>query len=159
MQTIESYTANCDSVFVVLPEKRDELRRIVEQTDAKVILNSKSSQGMSQSIVAGVSQTEQASGWLIGLADMPFVKQATIKQLLQRSVGQSILRPVYQSKTGNPVYFDAKYKTMLCALQGDQGAREMLSSLQNQIGYIEVDDHGVLQDVDTPEDLLNYAKS
>lgn len=157
-QAIENYTDCCEDVFVVLPEGRGELRRIVEQTNANVIINSKPSLGMSQSIVAGVLQTPEASGWLIALADMPFIKQATIKEMLRCFEKRAIVRPVYKDKVGHPVYFDKKYKAMLCALEGDQGARDILGGLENEISYLDVDDQGVLQDVDTLEDLAKHIR-
>jgi molybdenum cofactor cytidylyltransferase len=58
---------------------------------------------------------------------------------------------MYQGKRGNPVGFDRRHLPQLLALEGDQGARGILK--QYPVQEVDVDDAGILQDIDTPQDL------
>ena len=108
--------------------------------------------GMAHSLQQGLRCSADSAGWLIALADMPFVKASTIISLLQAlQNGVGIVVPVYQGQRGNPVGFSRKYLPQLLALQGDVGARGLLQSAETVL--VEVDDAGIHRDVDVPEDL------
>ena len=57
----------------------------------------------------------------------------------------------HRGRRGHPVGFSAELYSELVALQGDEGARRILARYPSQA--IEIDDAGVLVDVDTVEDL------
>lgn len=111
--------------------------------------------GMAASLVHAIDYARGAEGWLIALADMPFVRPATIASLAAtvKTVpnGAGIAAPVYQGQRGNPVAFGHGYLPLLLALEGDQGARAILRA--NPVSEVVVDDSGVLRDIDTPDDL------
>ncbi|MNY74038.1 MobA-like NTP transferase domain protein [compost metagenome] len=62
-----------------------------------------------------------------------------------------IAAPMYRGRRGNPVGFSRHYLPQLLALEGDQGARGILK--HSAVTELEVDDSGILQDIDTPADL------
>ncbi|MFZ6658797.1 nucleotidyltransferase family protein [Undibacterium sp. TJN19] len=108
--------------------------------------------GMAHSLQQGLRYSADSAGWLIALADMPFVKPSTILDLLQAlQNGAGIVVPVYQGQRGNPVGFAQRYLPQLLTLQGDTGARGLLQSAETVL--VEVDDAGIHRDVDVPEDL------
>jgi molybdenum cofactor cytidylyltransferase len=108
--------------------------------------------GMAHSLQQGLRCSAGSAGWLIALADMPFVKPSTILSLLQvLQNGAGIVVPVYQGRRGNPVGFSRKYLPQLLALQGDVGARGLLQSVETVL--VDVEDAGIHRDVDVPEDL------
>lgn len=111
-------------------------------------------QGMAASLVCGVRHAADADGWLIALADMPYVRPATMDALV-RALGQgdsaTIAAPVHGGRRGNPVAFGRAHLQALLALQGDQGARSILKN--NPVNELMVDDPGILQDIDTPSDI------
>ena len=110
--------------------------------------------GMAASLACGVRHAQVAAGWLIALADMPFVRPATMAALA-REVGLvgpvSIAAPMLNGQRGNPVAFGRAHLPALLALQGDQGARGILKN--NPVNEVAVDDPGILQDIDTPSDI------
>jgi molybdenum cofactor cytidylyltransferase len=109
-------------------------------------------QGMGATLAFALAQLRDADGWLIALADMPHVQPTTITALvaaLQR--GADIAVPVYQGRRGNPVGFGRKHLEALLNVSGDRGARELLKL--HAPTEVEVDDAGVLRDIDTPPDL------
>ena len=136
----------------------DDLREIVIQTGARVIDNPAAEEGMSQSIVQGVSQTSNSAGWLIALGDMPWVAESTVRQLLAEAQPELIVVPSYQQRDGNPVLFGAQYASQLVALSGDRGAKSILQAADSRVIRIATEDQGVLHDVDTPADLVNQVE-
>ena len=83
---------------------------------------------------------------------MPRVAVSTI-EVVARTLdgGPSIVAPFYRGQRGHPVGFGSAHRDALLALDGDTGARALLS--MHQIARVDVDDPGILRDVDTPEDL------
>jgi molybdenum cofactor cytidylyltransferase len=64
-----------------------------------------------------------------------------------------IVVPEYRGTPGHPVGFGAAHLPALAALTGDRGARAVLQASATAPVRIDVDDPGVLRDVDRPEDL------
>jgi molybdenum cofactor cytidylyltransferase len=59
----------------------------------------------------------------------------------------------YQGRKGHPVAFGAELFSELVRLSGDEGARRVLARFPGQA--VEVDDPGVLLDMDTEADLAS----
>jgi molybdenum cofactor cytidylyltransferase len=127
---------------------------LLREIGCDVVACADAGNGMAASLVCGVQQARDANGWLIALADMPFVRAATMAALV-REVEQggprAIAAPLHQGQRGNPVAFGRAHLPALLALQGDQGARSILKN--NPVNELAVDDPGILQDIDTPSDI------
>jgi len=120
----------------------------------KIVENPLADQGMGTSLAAGVRVSTGAGGWLIALADMPWVRAATVTALVDRlHKGASIVAPVYGGRRGHPVGFSADWGDDLKALSGDQGARGVIAGNADKIELLSVDDAGVLEDIDILEDI------
>lgn len=107
--------------------------------------------GMGHSIVAGVSATGDADGWLILPADMPLVQPTTILAVAEGLERYPVCYAQYRGIQGHPVGFGTELYSELMALQGDEGARRIVARYAAQ--PIVVEDPGVHIDVDTVEDL------
>ena len=141
------------TIAVIRPGDQD-LMEPFSQLGLKVIENPLADEGMSTSIAAGISASLDADGWVIALADMPWVKPESIELLLSLlQQGASIAVPEYEDQRGNPVGFNAKWKDALCSLSGDKGARDLIESHSSEVMRIDVNDEGVLRDVDVLEDI------
>jgi molybdenum cofactor cytidylyltransferase len=73
--------------------------------------------------------------------------------------GASLAAPVYRGRRGHPVGFGCEWGERLAGLEGDVGARAILSRNADRLTLIECDDPGVLADVDRREDLLAMGAS
>jgi len=114
------------------------------------------SAGLGETIAAGVAATREWDGWLIHLADMPFVPVDIFKQVaeaVQQNASQyGIVQPCYQHKPGHPVGFSAGMRDALCALTGDKGARELLRN--HPVLQIALNLPAIVQDIDLPSHLI-----
>lgn len=112
--------------------------------------------GMGDSIAAAVRATAQAHGWLILPADLPLVQPATLRAVAQALQGAvQAVQPSYRGTRGHPVGFAAPCGPRLTALSGNQGAAPVLRALREtgQVAELELDDIGIVTDIDTPEEL------
>lgn len=130
------------------------LHDALEATGVRVVVCPTADQGMGASLAWGVAAAPGASGFIVALADMPWIAPATIALVAQAlQGGAKIVAPVFDHRRGHPVGFAASYGAALRALSGDEGAREILSDPACEVQAIAVDDAGVVRDVDRPEDL------
>ncbi len=109
---------------------------------------------MGASLAAGIAAAGGADGFVVALADMPWVAPATIRLVVEAlRGGASIAAPRYQGKRGHPVGFGATHRAELVALAGDHGARAIVDAHTEVLRLVDVDDVGTLADVDVPGDL------
>ena len=106
---------------------------------------------LAQVVAAAPANT---SGYIIALADMPFIHPDSIRAVAAAlQGGATLVAPAYRGQRGHPVGLAASYRDELLALQGDAGARDIIKRDAALMQLIEVDDPGVLRDIDTPADL------
>jgi molybdenum cofactor cytidylyltransferase len=109
-------------------------------------------EGMGASLVHALSQTADAAGWVIALADMPYVHPNSIKALIDTiRHGADIAAPTFSGQRGNPIVFSRKHLPDLLRLSGDEGARNLLKVFP--VTAVAVEDLGIGLDIDTPADL------
>jgi len=109
------------------------------------------SAGLGDSIAAGVAATSHWQGWLIHLADMPFVSADVFRQVANALRQHAIVRPSYAQQPGHPVGFSALLRKQLCQLHGDNGARGLLQGAA--VHLLPLEHPGVVQDIDLPSQL------
>ena len=144
-------------ITVVLGHQAEKLRQVLPAKKLRFVENKQFREGMASSIRCGITAlNDNVDAALIVLADMPRVQPQTIASLiaaLKPEEGRTIALPRYRGKRGNPVLFARQHFEELAALEGDQGAKELLVAHAEAIIEVAVDDPGVLVDVDTKEML------
>ena len=159
--------------IVIRPE--DELEKLAPSFRAReqdeVIRFEKAELGMGHTIARGFSSLAWDFGFL-GFLDMPFIQQETLEELKRVAISENpkILRPVLtpELKTtaeaekrpdvGHPVGFSKDLFPLLGSIQGDVGAKAIISSHEKDVKSISVDDYGIVMDVDSPQDLA-YSRN
>lgn len=130
------------------------LENLLSEAGATVILCANADDGMGASLSAAVSASGDVAGWVIALADMPYIRPQTIEKIsASLAAGAPIVAPSFRGERGHPVGLSARFRLQLEALRGDEGARSVLRENANLIELIETDDPGVCRDIDTPADL------
>ena len=113
--------------------------------------------GMGSSIAAGVSARADASGWLILPADMPLVQPSTLVAVARQLEHHPVVCAHHKGRRGHPVGFAAELYSELVTLADDEGARRIVARYP-ALG-LELDDPGVLVDVDTEDDLEQVRRT
>jgi molybdenum cofactor cytidylyltransferase len=143
------------SVAIVRPDA-PALRALFAQTGLRVVECAHAEDGMGASLACGVTATNDADAWVVALADMPWIAPATFRRVVHAlQHGADIVAPVYRGARGHPVGFARRHVAALATLTGDAGARDLLRAEADAVTLIDVDDPGIVRDVDTPAALHN----
>ena len=113
--------------------------------------------GMGTSIAAGVSARPDAAGWLVLPGDMPLVRPSSLQAVARALDPHPVAFAQHRGRRGHPVGFSAELYSELIALQGDEGARRLVA--RYPAFGLELDDPGVLVDIDTAADLEAVRRS
>ncbi len=147
-------TANPLALVETSGMSQQALTQLYQQYQFPTLINVDAQHGLGTSIAAGIQASQAANGWLIALADMPFIQPATLRTLWQAlNQGAALVAPYYQGQRGHPVGVSAAFKADLLALNQDHGAQRLLQQQQALLQLIQTQDAGVVWDIDTPSDL------
>lgn len=155
-RTLEHVAASRLPVVVVTTDGLAEVAGRHVATRDVIVLPSVESRpheplGMGYSIAAGVAARAHAPGWLVLPGDMPLVRPESIIAVAEALADHPIAFAQHRGRRGHPVGFAAELYSELVVLSGDAGASRLLA--RYPAAAIELDDPGVLLDVDTEEDL------
>ena len=108
--------------------------------------------GMGSALAKAVQASASADGWVVALADMPWLPSGVIRAVADAiDAPERVVAPFHAGRRGHPVGFGSGWRGRLAALSGDEGARGLLSA--GTIQLLATDEPGVLRDVDRPADL------
>jgi molybdenum cofactor cytidylyltransferase len=144
--------AHADRVTAAVPT--DHRIAIVENPDYR--------RGQLSSIKRGLSAVGvDASAVILHLVDHPMVRPETFSRMVaeyQKS-GKLILVARCGEHRGHPVVFDRSVFGELQHAPMEVGARAVVKASEDRVIYVNVDDPGVLLDLDTPADLIRAGIS
>jgi molybdenum cofactor cytidylyltransferase len=139
--------AVCDPVIVVLPPAGLPCPPGVLAT-----VNPAPERGMLTSLQCGLRAVPAGKGAMFTLVDIPNVKPETI-ELLASTVGSApIAIPRHQGRRGHPIVAAPDLIPEVLALPVTAMTRDVIDAHATEILYIDVDDPGILFDIDEPAD-------
>jgi molybdenum cofactor cytidylyltransferase len=144
-------TSHLPVTVVTTEALADTARSSVAARDVVVLADDGAAFGMGHSIAAGVAARPDAAGWLILPGDMPLVRPETIQAVARPLAEHPVCYAQHRGRRGHPVGFAAELYSELVQLSGDEGARRLVA--RYPAFPVEVDDPGVLVDIDTVDDL------
>jgi molybdenum cofactor cytidylyltransferase len=154
-QTISKFEGLCSRVIVVAGFQaeiiQEELAKISSKKaysfQIKFVYNEKFNQGMFTSIQKGVREIN-ATPFFITPGDCPLVKKETVL-LISEQIGKVVI-PSFHYKGGHPIKLSYDVKQKILDANPESNLRLVLGGFEKE--YINVDDPGVIMDVDTPEE-------
>lgn len=161
-QTIASALASQLRTVVVTTARFDDVARSsVAARDVVVLpdvgVDGDTALGMGVSIAAGVSASPDSAGWLVLPGDMPLIRPTTLLAVARALGEHAVAYATYRGGRGHPVGFAAELYPELTALTGDEGARRIIGRYPAHA--VELDDAGILVDIDTEDDLAALRRS
>lgn len=145
-----------DEVIVVFGPDGFSLQRDVSSLlDPRVRpdLNPDPSRGMLSSIQEGL-RTALGEALLVLPGDMPYVGGASVALLLETfGRGTAIVSPRHHGKRGHPIVLPYALRDLVLAADPRSNLHEVLKPHAAERVDVDVDDPGVVRDVDTPSDI------
>jgi len=144
----------CDRLVAVLRPGSDDLAACLVKAGCEVVWCPEAEAGMGHSLAAGVRAMADASGWVVALADMPFITCASHKLVADNlRAGASLVATQFKGRQGHPVGFSNIWLQQLSMMTGDQGGKTILKAHLRDLVLCPVEDAGVVWDIDCWEDL------
>ncbi len=157
--------SHLESIILVLGYNN---RKILEALGEKachpslqVAINDKFSEGLSQSLLAGLSTAQKTfPSVMFLLGDQPMVDSRMINHLLDKfwKSDKDICVPTFQEKRGNPVIFSQNFYNQLQSIKGDIGARNIIKKHPEYVLYVKIDNPLYFSDIDTEKDVDNIRR-
>ena len=148
-------SAGLEDILVVTGGNRDGVEALV-QGSARAVFNPDYRKGeMISSLQVGL---REASGVaiLVVLGDQPQVQKSTLELVYEVffRTDSSIIVPSYNMRRGHPWIISKKHWGEILEMGMGDSLRDFLNRHADEIQYVDVDDPGILQDLDTPADYL-----
>ena len=135
-----------------LPEAADRARRL----GARVVFNPHPEEEMLESIRLGLRAIAPDTGCVfIWPVDHPAVSVGTIETLARFAHPACALIPSYQSRRGHPALVGRRLFAAIGEIPPREGLRHLWRTMPDAVVEVSVDDEGVVENVDTPEDYRN----
>ena len=169
-QIVETLEASpVDEILVVLGHRAEEIgakvaaltARSASDPDrtparARTTLNPDYRSGMLSSLQHGIrTLAEDTRATFIVLCDQPQMKASTLRTLRAafEQSGRGIVVPSYAMRRGHPLLIDLrKYRDEILAIDGAPGLQKVLRDHAGDVLHVNIDDPGVLADLDTREE-------
>jgi molybdenum cofactor cytidylyltransferase len=128
-------------------------------TGVRFVVNAHAEMGQLSSVIAGVNAADRPGvhGVLVTPVDAPLVLPGTVNALLAAFASHraAIVRATWQGRHGHPVIFGRRVFDALRHADPAVGAKAVVHAHASDLIDLEVDDPGVLHDIDGPDD---YAR-
>ena len=141
-------------IYAVVKPGTEQLALQLKNEGCEIVVCENAAEGMGASLACAVRAAGKAEGYLVALADMPFVRSTSIAAVRDAlAAGAGLAAPYWRARRGHPVGISGAFYAQLLASSGDEGARQLLSEHEKRLRKIPVGDPGVVRDIDTPDDL------
>ncbi len=153
----EALASRARPVIVVTGHQRADVERALAGLPIRLVHNPDFAQGLGTSLKAGIAAVPaDVDGAIICLGDMPQVDATLIDRLIagfDPDRGALVVTPTFEGSRGNPVLWSRRFFPDLMAVEGDVGARHLISRYGEAVIEVPVEGKAALVDVDTPEAL------
>jgi molybdenum cofactor cytidylyltransferase len=145
----------CDPVIVALGYHAGAIWARIEGT-ATIVINPAPERGQLSSLQTALAALPaDAEGFLFTPVDSPAVEIETVERLAaefrRRDQALLLVIPRYRGKHGHPVFASRAIADEVLALPVTAQAREVIHRHVPRTLYVDVDDPGILTDIDDPE--------
>jgi molybdenum cofactor cytidylyltransferase len=150
-----------DKVMVVLGNDSQKIRTLMEKLPVKTCVNPNPEDGMLSSVMCGFKAIpREANAALVYLGDQPNIPPEVTNTVIEayNEDIQGIVIPVHNHRRGHPLLVDLKYRNDIYKLDLEQGLRSLMHLFPEDVLEVDVDESGILVDIDTQEDYTKATK-
>jgi molybdenum cofactor cytidylyltransferase len=146
--------AGVDPIVVVLSAARSlDTVPLIGHANVRTVVNRDPSRGMFSSIQCGLS-VATAGAIVVLPADMPFVSALTVSRIARTCLdAECVVVPVFNGRRGHPVGIPGGLRDGLLMMPPDRSLKDALAALGEELLLVDVNDEGVVRDVDVKSDL------
>jgi molybdenum cofactor cytidylyltransferase len=146
---IELFEPFCDQTILITGQHHQQILNILPHLATYILYNEHHADGMFRSLRKGLDAAASADAILFSPVDFASVESASIAALFA-ATPQPLVKPRWHGHSGHPILIRQPALAALRTAPPASNAKEILSSFPAT--YIDVDDPGVAEDCDTPQD-------
>jgi glycerophosphoryl diester phosphodiesterase len=155
-----------ETIVLVTSPGDDELRAWAREAGVEIAVNPDPDRGMLSSIREGIAAlggtatlAERGETLLVSPADLPNLSAGTVATLLRRmaETGAPLAVPAYRGRRGHPLAIAPALISEIDTLSPDIGLKQLRDRHEAELLEVELEDAGVVQDVDTAEDYRRLS--
>ena len=121
-------------VVAALRPSSERLQGLLKDEGCEIVVCANADEGMGASLACAVRAAGPAEGYLVALADMPFVRPSSIAAVRDAlASGARIVAPYFRTRRGHPVGISGFFYDRLIELGGDEGARRILGAHESAL--------------------------
>ncbi|MFA5403338.1 MAG: NTP transferase domain-containing protein [Ignavibacteria bacterium] len=118
-------------------------------------INPNPEDGMISSVFYGMQKINKCDGVMVTPVDHPFVYTGTYKLILNLAEQNPgcIIKPKYNGISGHPIVIPFEMKNIILQNKFSNGLDSLIKKSVLEHRYIDVEDNGVIKNINTKEDL------
>jgi molybdenum cofactor cytidylyltransferase len=151
--------AGFDRVLIVTGPDHDAIAQHL--TDKRVCTkNEDYMRGQISSVQKGIQALgNSVNAVMVWPVDQPLIQTETVQKLLaaHEDENRALTIPVYKQRKGHPVIYNRRAMDSALELQQHQTGKDLQTIYAVETTFVEVDDPGVVTDVDSPDDYEKYV--
>jgi CTP:molybdopterin cytidylyltransferase MocA len=147
--------AGAGECLVVTGHAHEEIENSVHLPAARFLVNGEWKSGQLSSLQTALrALPPDSEGMLFTPVDHPLVQLSTYRLLKKRWEEQRerMVIPRYQGRKGHPAIFPRRLFDPLLRGHLEGGARDLIYREMDRLHFVDLDDPGVINDIDTPDD-------
>ena len=153
-----------DVIVVARPDDRELATEVATLGErVRVVTNPHAERGQLSSLLAGLDAADHPGvrGVLVTPVDAPLVRETTIATLLSAFASRNvpIVRATFRGQHGHPVIFGRTVFDALRRADPRLGAKAVVQAHAHEPLDVDVDDEGVLHDIDGPDDYTRVVRT
>jgi molybdenum cofactor cytidylyltransferase len=147
--------AGIGDIVIVTGQEGDAVRQVARQFPVTVVVNRKEGEDMAASVRSGLARVSGGSeGVFVFPCDHPLVQSATLDTMIREFSGDlhrfdRIIIPRYHGRNGHPTLFP---RALIDEIKIVPTLREVIGNHPDRVFRLEVDDEGVVLEMNTPEE-------
>jgi CTP:molybdopterin cytidylyltransferase MocA len=146
---VRIFAAVCNQVIVVRSAASGEW----PVAGAHIVTNPRPERGMLSSLQCGLSAvSRECDAIFFTPVDYPAIAESTVSLLAAAWAGDPVMIPRYRGRRGHPVVISRTLVPEFERLPDSAQPADVVRRHEAEIRYVDVNDPGILRDVDTPEE-------
>jgi molybdenum cofactor cytidylyltransferase len=159
---LQARLGGLNPTWIVLGHEAKEIRQVLPQLASRTVFNPDYKLGQLSSLLRGLEalETSPIDGLMLLLVDHPFVTEKLIRTLVRAFSGGThpLVIPTFRGRCGHPVIFGRALFSEFKSAPLHLGAAAVVKGHADEILHMEVEDEGILIDIDTPEIYRRHAR-
>jgi molybdenum cofactor cytidylyltransferase len=151
----QALIAATNETVAVVGHEGAKVRAALAGSGVHIVENAEWAAGMGTSLACGIrALSPTVDAVLVALGDQPGIDVYVARRVvaLWEETGRPIVAARYSDGRGHPVLFAREIFDELLMLEGDHGARTIITEAPERVAFVDVD-LPAPSDIDTPDDL------